>query len=409
MVGTTIEWYDFFIFGTASALVFSKLFFPSYDPVTGTLASFATFAVGLFARPLGGFVFGHFGDRVGRKSMLLLSLFLMGVPTVLIGLLPTYNEIGVWAAVLLVLLRICQGVAVGGEWGGAVLMAVEHASVEKRSLFGSLPQVGTPAGLIISTIVFSVASSLPEDVFLNWGWRVPFLASIVLIALGVFVRSKVAESPAFLAAKTSGETVALPSVRVFTAYPRPLLLAIGAKLAEVTLFYLVTVFVLQYATSKLGIPKSYILNSILLAATLCLFMIPFSGYIAGKFGLRRIYGIGTILLAIAAVPAFLALSTGDALAIRLAIVICLGGIYPLMFGAQPALYSAQFPTNIRYSGISLGVQFAAAIGGGLAPIIATTLLAATGGTLAIGLYLSGLAVLAGLCVLAMKKPQATTL
>lgn len=405
VIGTTVEWYDFFIFGTASALVLNRLFFPSLDPLTGTLAAFATFAVGLFARPIGGLVFGHFGDRVGRKSMLLLSLFLMGVPTVLIGLLPTYDSIGIWAAVLLVILRICQGLAVGGEWGGAVLMAVEHADPKERSLFGSLPQIGTPAGLICATLAFSFASGLPEASFLAWGWRVPFLISVVLIALGAFVRTKVAESPAFIEAKASGRTVALPGAKIVSSHIRPLALAVGAKLAEVTLFYLVTVFVLQYTTVTLGLPRAYILNSILIAASVGLLTIPLFGYLGDRFGLRLVYGLGALLLAVAAVPLFLTVSNGDPSFIRVAIVICLGGIYPMMYGIQPALYSAQFPAAVRYSGISLGVQIAAAIGGGLAPIIAASLLSATGGTTAIGFYLSGLALLAAACCLGFKTPS----
>lgn len=405
VIGTTIEWYDFFIFGTASALVFNKLFFPSFDPVTSTLASFTTFAVGLFARPFGGLLFGHFGDRVGRKSMLMLSLFMMGVPTVLMGLLPTYTDIGIWAAVLLVVLRVFQGIAVGGEWGGAVLMAVEHAGAGKRSLYGSLPQAGAPAGLILATLAFSFASSLPDSSFLEWGWRVPFLVSVALIVLGVFVRSKVAESPAFLKAKAAGETVAIPSVRVFAAHGRPLLLAIGAKLAEVTLFYLITVFMLQYATARLGLPRAQVLNSILLAAGVGLFTIPLFGFLGDRIGQRRVYGAGAVLLAIAAVPLFLIADTRDPMLIRLGIVVCLGVIYPMMFGPQPSLYAAQFPAAIRYSGISLGVALAAAIGGGLAPIVATSLLTATGGTMAVGLYLAGLAVLAAGCVFAMRTPQ----
>jgi MFS transporter, MHS family, shikimate and dehydroshikimate transport protein len=405
VIGTTIEWYDFFIFGTASALVFNKLFFSSVDPVSGTLASFATFAVGLFARPLGGLVFGHFGDRIGRKSMLLLSLLLMGIPTVLIGLLPTYSQIGIFAAVLLVILRICQGIAVGGEWGGAVLMAVEHVNGNKQSQFGSLPQAGTPAGLIIATLVFGYMDTFDEADFLTWGWRVPFLASIVLIILGTFVRSKVAESPVFLKVKKGGQTVAVPGAEVVSTHIYPLLLVVGAKLAEVTLFYLVTVFILQYSTATLGISRAEVLNSILIAATVGLLAIPVYGYFGDKFGARIVYGVGGILLALFSIPLFLMINTKDPVLIRVAIVVSLGFIYPTMFGLQPALYSAQFPPGVRYSGMSLGVQIAAAIGGGLAPIIATTLLTATRSTLTIGVYLGALAMLAAACAFAMKAPK----
>ena len=274
-VGTAIEWYDFFLYGTAAALVFGPLFFPNVDPLTGTLSSFATFAVGFVARPVGGMVFGHFGDRVGRRSMLIYSLVIMGVATFLIGLLPTYATIGVWAPILLVVLRCAQGIGVGGEWGGAVLMAVEHSPPERRGLSGSWPQMGVPAGLFLSTVVFGVVStSLGEEQFLAWGWRVPFLLSIALIAVGLFIRLRILESPAFVRLEQSGLREARPLVAAVRDYRRNLLLAMGMRVAENGLFYIYTVFVLSYGPAALGVSRATMLWGVTLAALVGLVAIP---------------------------------------------------------------------------------------------------------------------------------------
>lgn len=402
VIGTTIEWYDFFIYGTAAALIFNKLFFPSFDATAGTLAAFGTFAIGLFARPFGALAFGHYGDRVGRKSMLMLSLFLMGVPTVLIGLVPTYDQIGIWAAAVLIFLRILQGIALGGEWGGAVLMAVEHAPDGRRSLFGSLPQAGVPLGLLLSTGAFALVSLLPDPALLSWGWRLPFLASFILVVIGALVRSKVAESPAFTEVQRKGQTVALPAAQVFGRYRKSLVLAVGSKLAEVTLFYIVTIFVLSYATSKLGMPKPSVLNGIMLASLVAFVTIPSFGWIGDRIGQRTIYATGGFLLAALAIPFFMLIETRETAFVTCAIVLALGICYPMMYGPQPGLLSAQFPPEVRYSGISLGVQIAGAIGGGLAPIIATGLLAHYGTTASIGYYVMALGILAALCALCMR-------
>jgi MHS family shikimate/dehydroshikimate transporter-like MFS transporter len=311
VIGTTIEWYDFFIYGTAAALVFNKVFFPSFDPAAGTIAAFATFAIGLLARPFGGIVFGHFGDRFGRKSTLMVSLLLMGIPTTLIGLVPAYKSIGLWAAAILVTLRLLQGLALGGEWGGAVLMAVEHAPKARRVLFGALPQAGAPAGLLIASLTFALVGHMPEASFIAWGWRLPFLLSIVLVAVGVLVRWKVAESPAFITVLRAGKTVDLPGVEVVRRYWRTLLLTIGAKLGEVTLFYLVTVFTLSYATTKLGIPRQQALNAIMIAAGLACGTIPLFGVLGDRFGQRRMFALGGLYLALFAVPMFWMIDSRD--------------------------------------------------------------------------------------------------
>lgn len=375
LLGTTIEWYDFFIYGTAAALIFNKIFFPAFDPITGTLAAFATYSVGFFARPLGGIVFGHFGDRVGRKSMLLATLLLMGVPTIIIGLIPSYEKIGYWAAVILVLMRIVQGLAVGGEWGGAVLMAVEHAPAGRKGFFGSLPQTGVAPGLILSSLAMAAVAKLPEADMLTWGWRLPFLASVLLLTVGWFIRIRVAESPDFEKMKKSGQEVKLPVVHVVKHYPWALLKVAGARMAEVTWFYTVATFALSYGTMQLGLPKSLMLNAIIIGAVIALVAMPLSGILGDKIGHKRVFSIGALAICFFGFPFFRLLAGGQAWMVYLAMAIAIGGIYSLLYGSEGNLFSAQFPAEVRYSGISLAVQVSGAIGGGLAPMVATWLLA----------------------------------
>ncbi|KIQ36274.1 transporter [Variovorax paradoxus] len=402
MVGTAIEAFDFLAYGTAAALVFNKLFFPNFDPTVGTLAAFGTFASGMLARPLGGIVFGHFGDRLGRKSMLTLSLLMMGICTVLIGLLPTYESIGLWAAVLLVLLRIGQGLSFGGELGGAMLMAVEHAPPKWRSLVGSMPQMGAPIGVLLSSGAFALVTQLPEASFLSWGWRLPFLASAVLIVLGVFIRMKVEESPEFMQVKVRQKTAVLPAREVVVAHWRPLLLSIGGKLAEVTLIYTILVFSISYATSRLGFSRADALHALIAGSVVMVFTIPASGWLADKVGARRLYVFGGLLLAVMAVPLFQAIGSGSLTAYTVAMVVALSINYALMFAPQSNLYAAQFPPELRYSGISIGIQFAAAIGGGLAPIIAATLVAKYSSIVPVGIYVAVLGVVAAVCAYLMR-------
>ncbi len=402
VIGTTIEWYDFFIYGTAAALVFNKIIFPTFDPVAGTMAAFATFAIGLIVRPFGGIVFGHFGDRVGRKTTLMISLLLMGIPTTLIGLVPTYSSIGLWSAAILVTLRVLQGFALGGEWGGAVLMAVEHAPKAQRAFYGALPQAGIAAGLLLSSVAFAVVSHMSEASFLSWGWRLPFLLSVVLVVVGVLARWKVAESPAFLAVEHAGQKVALPGVTVVKHYWRALLLAIGAKLGEVTLFYLATVFTLSYATTTLGMPRQQVLNAIMIAAALACVTIPLFGVVGDRFGQRRVFAFGAIFLAVFAVPMFWMMDSRDPALFLLAVIGALAICQPSMYALLPSLFAAQFPAEIRCSGVSLCFQIAAAIGSGVAPIVATLLLVRFGTTLPIAAYLVGLGLLAAICAASMQ-------
>lgn len=392
-IGSAIEAFDFLAYGTASALVFNKLFFPTFDPTVGTLAAFGAFASGLFARPIGGLIFGHYGDRIGRKSMLTLSLLLMGLCTVLIGFLPTYESIGVWAAVLLILLRVGQGLSFGGELGGAMLMAVEHAPPKWRSFFGSLPQAGTPVGLLLSSGAFALASTLPESAFMSWGWRLPFLASAILVAVGIFIRLKVAESPEFDRVKSDRQTSAFPARDLLARHRRPLLLTMGAKLGEVTLYYTIAVFAISYATTRLGFTRGDALNALMLGAACQIVTIPFFGWLADKVGARRLSVFGGVLLAVAAVPIFSALGSGSIGAYTTATVLALSVLYAIMFGPQSNLFGAQFPAELRYSGISIGIQFAAAIGGGLAPLISTLIVQRYDSILPVGIYIAVLGVI----------------
>ncbi len=373
-VGTAIEWYDFFLYGTAAALIFNRLFFPTYDPLVGTVLSFATFAVGFVARPVGGVVFGHFGDRLGRKAILSLTLLIMGVATFAIGVLPTYARIGVWAPILLVTLRLVQGFGVGGEWGGAVLMAIEHAPPNRRGFYGSWPQTGVPAGLLLSTGVFALVSRLPEQAFQDWGWRVPFLASVALVGVGTVIRVRLAESPAFERVKKESGPARLPLLDVLRHHRRSVLLSMGARLAENAFFYIYTTFVLAYATEQLHVVKRTVLTAVLLAAGLDLLAIPFFGWLSDRLGRRPVYIFGAAFSALFVVPFFLLVGTGRVELIALALVLGVSVGHAAMYGPQASFFSELFGARVRYSGASLGYQLSSVLAGGLSPLIAAALL-----------------------------------
>ncbi|HET7479058.1 MAG TPA: MFS transporter [Rubrobacteraceae bacterium] len=374
-IGTAIEWYDFFLYGTAAALIFGKLFFPEFSSTAGTLAAFSTYAVGFAARPLGGIVFGHFGDRIGRKSMLILSLMIMGVATALIGLLPTFESIGVLAPILLVVLRFCQGIGVGGEWGGAVLMAVEHAPQGRRGFYGSWPQMGVPAGLLTGNLVFLAATAvLPEA----WGWRVPFLFSFVLVGVGLFIRLRILESPAFTRVKESGTEAPMPILDVLRTYPKNVLLAMGMRFAENGTFYVLTVFVLTYVVEELKLEQTTGLIGVLIAAFIGLFTVPFFGHLSDRVGRRPLYLLGSGFSLLFAFPFFWMLNTGSAPLIWLAIILGVNVGHDAMYGPQASFFAELFGTRVRYSGASLGYQLASVFAGGLAPLIALYLLTTFG-------------------------------
>lgn len=387
-LGTAVEWYDFFLYGTASALIFGQLFFPNFDSLTGTLAAYGTFAAGFAARPLGGIICGHFGDRAGRKSTLVITLLIMGIGTFLIGLLPTYHQIGIWAPVLLVLLRITQGFGLGGQWGGAVLMAVEHSPHGKRGFYGSLPQVGLPAGLLLSTFVFGMVSSLPEKALFDWGWRIAFLVSIVLVAVAIYVRLSVIEPPVFAAVKRTHAIAKIPVLEALRLHPKSVLLVMGARIAENGAFYLYSVFVLTYATlPHIGFSKSEALKAVAIAALIQLFTIPFFGALSDRMGRRPVYLFGAVFTAVFAFPFFWLIETSRSGLLVISVVLALSVGHAAMYAPQASFVSELFGTRVRYSGLSLGYQLASVIAGGLSPIIATALYSRIHSSWPIALYL----------------------
>lgn len=386
-IGTTIEWYDFFLYGTAAALVFNQLFFPTLDPFLGTMASFGTYAVGFFARPVGGIVFGHFGDRMGRKSMLVTTLMLMGLATFLIGVLPTYEQIGVAAPVLLIVLRFIQGFGVGGEWGGAVLMVTEHGHPSRRGLHASWVQAGVPAGSLLANAVFNLFSLLPNEAFLMWGWRVPFLLGIGLLGIGLFIRLQIYESPLFAKIRDRKQQAAVPLFEVLRRYPRNVLLAIGARMAENGGFYVFSVFVLTYATSNLDLPRTVVLNCLLIATVLQFLAIPVFGLLSDVVGRRPVYLGGATALALFAFPFFWMVESRSPVWIGVAISIALVS-QSAMYAPQAAFFSELFGTDVRYTGASIGYQLSSPLSGGLAPLICVWLLqSADGRTSGVAVYL----------------------
>jgi len=390
LVGTAIEWYDFYLYGTAAALIFNRLYFPTFDPLTGTLAAFGTYAAGFLARPIGGIIIGHYGDRVGRKSMLVLTLVIMGLATFGIGLLPTYAQIGPWAAVGLVTLRLAQGFGVGGEWGGAVLMAVEHAPAGSRGFYGSWPQMGVPAGLLLSSFAFVLLSRLPEDQFLSWGWRLPFLLSILLVGVGLVIRLRILETPAFLKVKETGAEARLPIVDLLRTHRREVLLAIGARLVENGAFYIYSVFLLVYGTQKVGLDRETLLTGILLGAACLLPAVPVCGWLSDRLGRKPVYLFGACFTAVWAYPLFRLVDTGSTPLVWLAVVVALVFGHAPMYGPQAAFFAELFGSRVRYSGASLGSQLASVLAGGLSPFIATALLPYGRGALAA--YIIGMAI-----------------
>jgi metabolite-proton symporter len=399
LIGTSLEWYDFFIYGTAAALVFNKIFFPSFEPLVGTLLAFATYAVGFIARPLGGLIFGHYGDRIGRKNVLVVTLLLMGIATFLIGLMPTYASIGVWAPILLVALRFLQGLGLGGEWGGAVLMTMESGDPNRRGFNASWPQVGVPLGLLLANGVLSLMGVLTnEPAFLSWGWRVPFLLSGVLVIVGLWIRLTIAESPLFREVEESHAKAGAPILEVLRRYPKQVLLAVGARVGVDVAFYTFVLFITTYVATYLKLPRNYALNAVLIAAAVQVLLIPFFGGLSDRIARRPVYLAGAIGAAVWVFIFFILLDTGQFWLIVLAAVVALI-LHAAMYGPQAAFISEMFPTKVRYTGASMGYQLAGIFGGALAPIISVALLDRFDTWVAVSLYAVAMLLITIVCVL----------
>ncbi|EMK5830140.1 MHS family MFS transporter [Citrobacter sedlakii] len=375
LTGSAIEWFDYFLYGTAAALVFNKIFFPMVDPVIGLILSYLSFSLTFFIRPIGGVVFAHIGDRIGRKKTLVLTLSLMGGATVMIGLLPTYEMIGIWAPILLILMRIIQGMGIGGEWGGALLLAYEYAPEKRKGFFGSIPQAGVTIGMLMATFIVSLMTLFSEEDFLSWGWRIPFLLSSVLVLLGLWIRRDIDETPDFQKVKQSGQVAKAPLRETLTHHWREVLIAAGLKVVETAPFYIFSTFVVSYATTTLTYQKSQALEAVTLGALVATVMIPLMGLLSDKVGRKRMYAVSVCLLGLFIVPWFLLLNTGTSWGIVLATVVMFGILWAPVTAVLGTLCSEIFSANVRYTGITLGYQIGAALAGGTAPLIATGLLA----------------------------------
>jgi len=408
-IGNMIEYYDFTLYATATALVFNKVFFPSSDPLVGSLLAFATFFVGYCARPLGGVLFGHFGDRVGRKTALLLTILIMGLGTFLIGFMPTYAQIGVLAPISLIVLRLLQGIGIGGEYGGGMTMTVEHAPVDRRGFFSSLVHIGVPGGFLIPIALLGVLSAyMNEDDFLSWGWRIPFLFSIVLVGTGLFIRFKISETPAFKRVLSEEGTASVPVVEAVRNHASNILFGIGAKIAESGLFNIYAVFAITYCKTKLGLPSQTILNGVLVGCALECLTLPLFGALSDRIGRRAVYVGGMIFQVVLALFFFQMLNTGHTGIIWLAIALGLALGHGSVYGAQGAYFSELFPARIRYSGLSLVQQLGPILGGGLSPLIATALLAAYGSTSWVAGYMVAMALLSAGCAFGLRPLRSDT-
>jgi metabolite-proton symporter len=398
LVGTSLEWYDFFIYGIAAALVLNRVFFPNFDPLVGTMLSFATFAVGFVARPLGGMLFGHYGDKIGRKNVLVATLLLVGVSTMLVGVLPTHAAIGIWAPILLVVLRFLQGLGLGGEWGGAVLMTLESGVPQRRGLNASWPQVGVPIGLLLANGVLSLMGAVTSnDAFQSWGWRVPFLLSGILVLVGLWIRLTIAESPLFAEVEKSADKEGAPILEVLRHYTKKVVLAIGARVGVDVAFYTFVLFVTTYVTTHLKLPKHYALNATLVAAAFQVVAIPYFGYLSDRIGRRPVMLVGAIGAAIWVFAFFALLDTTEFGLILLAVIVALI-LHASLYGPQASFIAEMFPTKVRYTGASMGYQLAGILGGAPAPIICVALLDGFHTTVVVSVYVAAMLVITLVCV-----------
>ncbi|WP_037359519.1 MFS transporter [Amycolatopsis orientalis] len=400
-IGTTIEWYDFFLYNTAAALVFPHLFFPASSSYAGVMQSFATYAVGFAARPIGAAIFGHWGDRLGRKATLIVTLLLMGLSSAVVGLLPGAATIGIAAPLILVLLRLVQGIAIGGEWSGSVLLAMEWGDQRRRGLLASFAQVGVPVGLVLGTGGMTLLSAtLSPDAFSSWGWRIPFLLSLVLVAIGLVIRLRILETPMFAAAVAAKRTSKAPVKDVVRRHWREILLSAGLRFSEQMPFYLFTSYVLVYVVQRPGFSKTFVLNAVLVGAAAELLLIPLFSQFSDRIGRKQVYLTGAVLTGVLAFPYFTVLTHSGHAMIFLAIIVSLVA-HSMQYGPQAALIGESFPTHLRYGGAGLGYQLASVFAGGPAPLLATWLLHTTGTPYSISIYIVASVVVTVLCVLAL--------
>jgi metabolite-proton symporter len=400
-IGTTIEWYDFFLYNTAAALVFPHLFFPASSTYAGAMQSFATYFVGFAARPIGAAIFGHWGDRIGRKTTLIITLVVMGIASAVIGILPGTATIGIAAPLLLVTLRVLQGIAVGGEWSGSVLLTMEWGDQNKRGLLGSFAQIGVPVGLVLGTGGMTLLSAtMSDDTFNSWGWRVPFLASLVLVAVGLVIRLRILETPMFTKVLDQGKTASAPVAEVIRRHWREILLSAGLRFVEQMPFYLFTTFVLIYVVQRHHYSKTFVLTAVLVGAAVELATIPYFSNLSDSLGRKRVYLAGAVIAGLFAFPYFAVLTYGGPALIFIAIVLSMI-VHSMMYGPQAALIGESFPTHLRYGGAGLGYQLASVFAGGPAPLVATWLLHETGTPFSISVYIVVAAVITVVCCLAL--------
>lgn len=408
VIGATIEWYDFFLYGVVAGLVFNKLYFPSDDAYVGTLLAYATFAVGFVARPLGGVIFGHFGDRIGRKSMLVMTLVIMGVATVAIGLIPSYASIGIWAPILLLLCRILQGIGLGGEWGGAVLMAYEYAPKERRGFYASWPQVGLATGLCLASGVVALLSALlTDEQFLAWGWRIAFILSAGLVFVGMYIRLTIKESPEFEKVKQENAERKIPFMDMIQRFPGNIIKGMGARYIDGVFFNIFGVFIISYLTRNLDLSRTEALTGVMASAVVMCFTIPFFGHLSDRLGRTRVYFWGSLLTGLSSLPAFWLITTNsdNLMVIWLSIVIPFGILYASVYGPEAALFCELFDTEVRYTGISFVYQFSGIFASGITPMIATYLLHANDGEpwMVVG-YTVIVGIISAISAAAMNKP-----
>lgn len=410
LVGSSIEWFDYFLYGTVAALVFNQLFFVTEDPTIGLLLAYASFALAFFIRPFGGIIFSHIGDRIGRKKTLVLTLSIMGVATFGMGLLPTYQAIGIWAPILLITLRLIQGLGIGGEWGGALLLAVEYAPPEKRGLFGSVPQMGVTIGMMLGTLALSIMTLLPEDSFMTWGWRVPFIMSALLVVFGLWIRKGIDETPSFKEVQAKGDIPKIPLFTTLKTHWREVLIAIGAKVVETAPFYIFGTFVVSYATTYLDFSRTAVLNSVMIATIITTILIPIMGSLSDKVGRKPLYIYGTVGMILYAFPYFWLLKQGSVTLLVIATIIGLGIIWAPITAVLGTMFSEIFSAEVRYTGISLGYQIGAAVAGGTAPLVATALLAKFDNSyVPVALYIIFTAVISLIAIWAVKDRQGQAL